>query len=112
MSNSRTFMIAPAKLTDIDHAEAQELMSSSAFLGNFPTQFRGQVPAHRIDILLRRRGLPPFGLAGHLCLWALGVARELRCVAMTHACMPGTVRDSCLNFKPVMFLCLIIFVVL
>ena len=111
MSNSRTFMIAPANLTDIDRAEAQELMISAASLGNFPTLFRGQVPAHRIDILLPRRGLPPFGLAGHLCLWALGVARELRCVAMTHACMPGTVRDSYLNFKPFMFR-LIFFVVL
>ena len=95
MSNSRTFMIAPAKLTDIDRAEAQELMISSAPLGNFPTLFRGQVTAHRILIallLLRRRGLPPFGLAGHL--W-------------THACMRGTVRDSFLHFKPFMFLCFV-----
>ena len=79
-------------------AEAQELMISSAPRGIFPTLFRGQVPAHRIDLLLRRRRLPPFGLAGHLCLWALGVVR----------CMPGTVRDSCLNFKPFMFLHFII----
>ena len=93
-------------------AEAQELMISAAPLCNFLMLFRGQVPAHRIDLLLRRSGLPPFGLAGHLCLWALGVAPEPSCIARTHACMPGTVQDSYLNFKPFMFLCFIIFVVL
>ena len=77
-------------------------MISSAPLGNFPTLFRGQVPAHRIDLLLRSRGLPPFGLTAPVP-GALGVAREPRCIARTHACMPGTVRDSYLNFEPFMF---------
>ena len=60
-------------------------MIYSAPLDNFPTLFLRA--SSRIDLLLRHRGLPPFGLAGYLCLWALGVARESRCIARTHASM-------------------------
>ena len=62
-------MSGPLPITPLaPTAEAQELSASTASLGRSPTHSRGQGPARRIDVL-RCRGLPPFGLAGHLWAW-------------------------------------------
>ena len=68
-------------------AEAQELMISSASLGNFPTLFRGQVPAHRIDFFFDVEDCRHSGSLGTCAcglLVLLGSFAALR--GRTHAC--------------------------